>query len=155
MSKKIFLFGFSALLATSVYFEPMMGYFETVFSGDQILKFLDVRIFEFNDPGANGTDQMIVVLFGGGGFVTGLPVSEMPLLGNTALGKKLERPVDRGIPDIGMFLADPQVKLFGGGMSRGAKKLVENDFPLPRRLQPFPGQKLPKDLFHAMPALWL
>ena len=60
---------------------------EPVFRSDFILELFNARVFEFNDPAAGDTDQVIMVFALVAGFIACLTITKMTLLGNAALNK--------------------------------------------------------------------
>ena len=110
---------------------------KTVLPGDFFLKLFNARVFEFNYLAAGHADQVVMMLIQVAGFITGLPITEMTLLGDTAFGKQLQRPVNSGITDPGIFPAQAQVKFLGREVRARTQKFLENGFPLTGRLQAF------------------
>ena len=82
---------------------------EAMLPGHLFLKLFDSRILELKNGSALLADEVIMVLLAGGRLVTGLTISEMPFLSDTALGKELERAVNGGIADVGVFFAQFEV----------------------------------------------
>ena len=73
-------------------------------------------------------------------------MAEGGLLGNPALGKQPESPIDRGIADMGVLLAQAEVELFRRQVTAVPQKLIENDLPLPCRLETLCRQVATKSL---------
>ncbi len=86
---------------------------EPVLTGNFILELFDAWIFEFYNFAAFEADQVIMVFIVICRLVTGLTVSEMPLLGDATLGKQLESTVNGCVADARILPAQPQVELFG------------------------------------------
>jgi hypothetical protein len=103
---------------------------KTMLPGHRFLQFFDLRIFEFDDGPAIGTDQVIVVCLGRTRLVTSLAIAKMTGFGNATLGKKLECPVNRRVTDARVLFAQQQVKLFRGQMRTGTQELIKDDFAL-------------------------
>ena len=111
------------------------------------LEVLDLVIFKLDDQAALLTDEMIVVLIFGMGFVARRAIPEVPDRGNAALGKQLQGPVDRGVTDLGVLLANPQVQVLGRRVLIGTEEFIENDLALTGRFQTLRLQIFPKYLF--------
>jgi hypothetical protein len=120
---------------------------ETVLPGNLNLQLFNARVFEFDDFPAGDTDQVVMMLIQVTGFVTGLSVTEIPLFGYAAFGKQLQGTVNSGITDSRVLFANPQVKLLGREMRTGTQEILENDFPLPGRLQALFEQELSELVF--------
>ena len=60
---------------------------EAVLPRNFVLEFFNARIFEFDNFATGNADQMVVVLVMAAGFVAGLTITEVTLLGYAAFGK--------------------------------------------------------------------
>ena len=144
------------LAAQSVQFQPVALDLKPVLPGDFFLKFLNTGIFELKNGAALTADQMIVMLLVGGRLVTGLTITEMALLGDTAFGKEFQGSINGGIADIGMITTDLEIELLSGEVGPGPQKGIENNLPLPRRFEALPREEIPECFFgcqfHRFPA---
>jgi len=101
---------------------------KVVFLGDLFLQALDFILFELDDLSAFEADEMVVVVTRGL-FETGVPVSELPLMGEPQLLEELEGAIHRDVSDFRIHFFDPFQEVFDGEMSPGAKKSFQNDVP--------------------------
>ncbi len=100
---------------------------------DFFLRPLDHGRFELEDlPAANANQVIVVIVFD---LVTGYTVVEVTLLGETRVHKELERPVDGGVADMGVALANSLVEILARDMPAGFEKSVEDRLPLFRMLE--------------------
>ena len=88
---------------------------ETIAAGDVFLKSFDIFILEFHDLAAGGADEVIVVSLVRHVIVLGLR-AEVASLGQPHFAKEIERPVNRGEPDMGIFLRELPIHLFRSDM---------------------------------------
>jgi len=76
------------------------------------LQSFDVAVFKFHDLAATRADQMVMVAFVRNVVVLGLG-SEMACLGQPRFAEEIQRPVDRGETDMGIFPRQQAVHLLG------------------------------------------
>jgi hypothetical protein len=102
----------------------MVGNDKVMFLSHQPLQGFDSRIFKFQDPTAVQTDQMIMMFSMRNCFeVTCLPI-KFSFSSQPATGKQLERSIDGGQSDSGVFFPDGGQQLFTGTMPPFGKKGV-------------------------------
>ncbi len=85
---------------------------KTVLSGDFFLQLFNLAILEFYDFITHCADEMIMVPFVGH-VVELCLAAEMLLLCEAGLAQKFQRAVDRGQADMGVFLGEQPIHLFG------------------------------------------
>ena len=114
-------------------------------AADLLFQLIDFTGEKFHRPAALGADHVVmtapVVLV----LVARDAVVKRHLASQPALGEKLERPVDSGVANLGVFLLDQAVQLVGGEMLARFQKGAENRVALRGLLQPNPLQMLVKD----------
>jgi hypothetical protein len=101
---------------------------EAVARGDFLLEPFDIAIFKLHDPAAVGADQVVMVALVRYVVVLGLR-PEVPGLRQTGFAKEIERPVDRGQPQVWILARELMVQLFRGDMFL-LEKGVKNEFAL-------------------------
>lgn len=106
-------------------------------SGHLLLQLLDAGLLELDDIGALDAYQVVVVRGVVCKLVAGEPVTEAPLVRDPALGKELERTVDRGVPDARVTGANLGEKLFDAYVIFGAKERVDDEPALIGRAKSF------------------
>src|SRR4051794_33919708 len=79
-------------------------------------------------------------------LVAGDAVVERHFAGESAFGEELERAIDGGETDLGIFLLDQAVELFGGEMIAGLEKSFEDGVALLGMLEADLFQVLMKDV---------
>ncbi len=121
---------FLAYLAGAVQFQLMALYFKKVLFRHLLLKMFNIHIFKFDNFSAMETDKVVVMMVVIDEFVTGLPLSKLPALGESGLAKKMERPVNRRQSDRGVLLRTCLIQLFGGDMSRHGQENFKDDLAL-------------------------
>lgn len=105
----------SAPGAHTVEFQLMGLDSEAISAGDFFLKSFDVFILEFHDLAAGRADEVIVMPLVRHVIVLGLR-AEVASLGQPHFAKEIERPVNRGKPDMGIFLRELPIHLFRSDM---------------------------------------
>src|SRR5262249_41724316 len=98
--------GSLAGLAESVELHLVGGDLEAVLPRDLVLERLDPVVLELDDGAAAGADEVVVVVPAQRRLVAGLPIAEVPRVGQTALVQQLHRPVDGGDRHPRVLLAD-------------------------------------------------
>ena len=106
-----------------------------IFVSDFLLKLSDFLREKLNRTAATGTDHVMmaaaVVLV----LVAGDPVMKCNFTGQAAFGQQLERAVNGGVADAGIFLLDQAMEFVGGKMVAGFQKGAQDGVPLGRLLQ--------------------
>src|SRR3954462_9851748 len=92
--------------------------------GDAILQALDLVVLELEDEAALHADQVIVVV--ADDLVACLAIAELALDGEAAIDEQLEGPVDRGIADLGLALANLEEELVDRDVLMGAEELLDD-----------------------------
>ena len=123
--------------AETVKFKAVIFYCKTMPTCDFVLQFFNLRIFEFDNQAAATADQMIVMRLPVHQFETALPVTEIPLGGDTAFGKQLEGPMDRSVAYVRMLTANFKIQLFCRQMRCLLQKFLQDDHPLVGIFQTF------------------
>lgn len=128
---------------------------KTVGASHPFLQAFDVGILKFEDRPTGGADEVIMVILAAALFVTRLAIAKVALLGQSTAGEEFEGAMDRGVADPRVLLANLQVELLGREVSPRLQKGIENDLPLPRRLQTLGEEIVPELLFtlHCYPQL--
>jgi hypothetical protein len=113
----------------------MADYPKTTQSGcDSLLQLLDLGILEFEDEATLDADQVVVVL--AGDLEAGLPIAELPRLGESGIDQQLEGTVDRGVTDLGVLLAHPGEQILYRHMIVAPQEAVDDRLSLPGRVEP-------------------
>src|SRR5262249_34376583 len=94
-----------ARLAEAVQLHLVRGDLESVLARHLVLERLDAVVLELDDGAAAGADEVVVVVPPDRRLVAGLPVAEVPRVGEPALVQKLHRPGHRGKRDPMILLA--------------------------------------------------
>src|SRR5262245_29368209 len=102
--------------------------------GDALLQALDLVVLELEDQAALHADQVIVVV--ADDLVARLAVAELALDGEAAVDQELERPVDRGVADLGLALAHLEEQLVDRDVLAGAKELLDDRLALRGDIEP-------------------
>lgn len=112
----------------------MVDELEAMLSADLVLQMLDLIVLKFNNIAAAETDQMIVMMVS---HMLKLrhTAAKLPLQSKPGLGQELEGPIDRRIPDLRIELAGPPPQLLDGQMLMLLKEFLNDDVPLPGRLE--------------------
>ena len=104
-------------------------------ASDFLLELADSPGKELDRTAAVGADHVVmaapVVLV----FVAGNAVMEGDLAGQSALGKQLQRPVNRGVADARVFFLHQAVQFVGGKMVAGFQKRAQDRVALRGLLQ--------------------
>jgi len=100
------------------------GQSESVDSGLLFLKFLNIRIDEFNMAATFFADNVVVMGDPVTGFISYGAVPEIYLFCNSSLSKEFDSPVDRGLPYDRVRLSDDVIELFSRKVSFDIEKLV-------------------------------
>lgn len=103
----------SAAGAYAVEFQFMGLDSEAVSAGDLFLESFDVFILELHDLAAGSADEVIVVPLVRHVIVLGLR-AEVASLGQPHVAKEIERPVNCGESDMGIFFRELPIHLFRG-----------------------------------------
>lgn len=123
----------TAASAETVEFKAVRGNGETVPGGDFLLKLFDLAVFKLHDLAAVSANQMVVMTLVGNVVILRLR-AEMPGLCQTGFAKEVEGTVDGGKPQVGVFLGQLVIHLFGGDVFL-LEERVKNEFALARVLQ--------------------
>ena len=119
----------SAARAHTVEFQFMSLDREAISAGDFFLKSFDVFILEFHNLAAGGANEVIVVPLVGHIIVLGLR-AEVASLGQSHFAKEIERPINGGEADMGLFFRELPIHLFRGDVLI-LQEHVENVLALP------------------------
>lgn len=92
----------AATRAEAVQLEAMGLDDEAVFRSDLLLQSLDLAVLKLHDGAATGTDQMVVMPLMGDIVVLRLR-TEMAGLSDAGVAKQVQRAVNRGEPEVGIF----------------------------------------------------
>src|SRR5262249_48205961 len=122
-------------LAESVQLHLVRGDLEPVLARHLVLERRDAVVLELDDGAAAGTDEVVVVVPAHRRLVAGLPVPEVPRVGEAALVQQLHRPVDRCHRDPIVLLAHLRPELLHRLMAAEGEEGVDDQAPLPRGLQ--------------------
>jgi len=134
----------AATRAEAVQLEAMGLDDEAVFRSDLLLQSLDLAVLKLHDGAATGTDQMVVMPLMGDIVVLRLR-TEMAGLSDAGVAKQVQRAVNRGEPEVGIFFGQLMVH----GLRRDVflpEKRRENELTLARQLELMLRQVLPKHL---------
>ena len=106
------------------------------FAADLLLELADFLRKELHRTAAVRTDHVVmaaaIVLM----LVAGNPVVKGHLAGQSALGQQLQRPVDGGVSDAGIFFLNQAMEFIGREMIAGLKKAAQDGIALGGVLQP-------------------
>jgi hypothetical protein len=116
---------------------------EAVFPSDFFLKMFDVAVLELDDFAAARANEVIVVSLVGDVVVVRLR-AEVASLRQPGFAEEIERSVDRGQPDVRVFLREQTVHLFRGDMFV-LKEDAEDLFALMSQLELMLGQVVFQD----------
>ncbi len=134
----------AAARAETVQFQAVGLDHKTIFCRDLLLQPFDFAILELDDRSTAGAAEMIVMPFVRDIVVLRLR-AEVARLGNSGLAEEVERAVDRGQPQMGIFLG----KLMVHGFRRDvllSKERRQDQFSLASQFQLMLGQMLAKHI---------
>lgn len=103
----------SAAGAHAVEFQLMGLDGKAISAGDLFLESFDVLILEFHDLATGRANEVIVMSLMRDVIVLGLR-PEVTSLGQTHLAKEIQRPIDRGETNMGIFFGELTIHLLGG-----------------------------------------
>ena len=103
-------------------------YLELVTRGDLVLRLFDHLAFEFLDPPALDTDEMVVVLLLD--LVAGHAVVETPFARQPRVTQELHRAIDGRVADVRMIGANASVDLLAGDVAGRFEKCCEDRLTL-------------------------
>ena len=106
---------------------------EPVLGRDFLLQPFDIVVLEFHDLAAGRADEVVVMAFVRDIVVLRLR-AEMAGLRQPGFAKQIQRPVDGGQPDVGIFLGEEAVHLLGRDVLHSEKD-VEDLLALPGELE--------------------
>jgi hypothetical protein len=110
--------------------------FESISPSDGVLQLFDSRLRELGDFGALKANQMVVVAHTVRKLVASETIPEPPLARDSAFGEELERSIDRGVPNTGLFRAHLSEKLLDAHVTVGLQKRLDDQRALVGRSQP-------------------
>ena len=112
VSPAIFAIAIRQLHGSAIQLQFMGANRKTVRSGDFFLQLFNLAILEFYDFITHRADEMIMVPFVGH-VVELCLTAEMLLLCKAGLAQEFKRAVNRGQADMGVFLGEQPIHLFG------------------------------------------
>ena len=119
--------------------------FEAMLSGHGVLECFQFSRKELDDPAALGADHVIVMLMFVVVFVVRAAIAKANFARQTCFRQELQRAIDGGLTDAGIFLFDEPVKIFAGEVLLRAQEDVENQVALGGALEAFPLDVFEKD----------
>ena len=127
---------FAAVFADSVNLKGVAGREVVVLAADFLLELADFLGKEFDGAATVGADHVVmaaaVVLV----LVAGDAVMEGDFAGQAALRQQLQRAVDGGVADAGVFFLHQAVEFVGGKMVAGFEEGMQDGVALRGLLQP-------------------
>ena len=117
--------------------QQVLGHLEAVLCRHRVLDRLQLSRKELDDPATLRADHMIVMLVLVVMFVVGNAVTETNFARESGFGQQLQRSVDRGLPDAGVFPFDEPVEILTGKMLFRPQEDIKNQVALSGALEPF------------------
>lgn len=105
--------------------------------GDVVLQTFDAWLLKLDNHSACGADQMVVVCFEVGDFVTRKAIPKVMFGRDAAFHQELECAVHGGVAHLRIFAAHLTQKLFYRLMASRFEKNLRDQSALTRRAQPF------------------
>ena len=109
--------------------------FEAVLGGNRFLNGFELFGEEFDGLAAIGADQVVVMRVLVVVLVARAPVAEAHGARQSRIGQNLERAIDGGLTDFGVFFLDQPVEVFARQMFFGAEEDIEDEIALRRALE--------------------
>jgi hypothetical protein len=133
---------FSAIIANTIYLKCVAGGQVMVFAADLLLDFSDLGREKFDRGAAFRAHHVVMAA----AVVLVLEARNAVMKGNFAgestIVQQLQRPVDGGKSNAGIFFLDQAVQFVGGEMFAGFEKRAQNRAALPGLLQAYAAKML-------------